>query len=76
MQATFPMILSMNVETYLAGVLLPRFSDLEGISPVFVVEDMNRHRKPIFRLLKRHKAVKNDGILTFKIHENISGRKY
>ena len=76
MQATFPMILSMNVETYLLWVLLPLFLDLEVISPMLVVEDMNRHRKPIFRLLKRHKAVKNDGILTFKIHENISGRKY
>ena len=76
MQATFPMILSMNVETYLLWVLLPLFLDLEVISPILVVEDMNRHRKPIFRLLKRHKDAKNDGILTFKIHENISGRKY
>ena len=76
MQATFPMILSMNAETYLAGVLSPLFFDLEVISPILVVEDMNRHRKPIFRLLIRHKDAKNDGILTFKIHENISGRKY
>ena len=42
------MILSMNVETYLAGVLIPLFFDLEVLSPIIVFEEIIVGDGPIF----------------------------
>lgn len=42
------MIFSLNVETYLAGVLIPLFSDLEVLSPILVFEEIIFGDEPFF----------------------------